>query len=290
MHNGHKSAPEVVDGSDRNMNKRQIIIALATALLPCILMAADSTTNALLAKVAATLRPALAKLNPAPVIEYPEYYPSSLQVTYLPQTYKIHGRSMDGRVSTNAVDQIGPGFKGFVLNVHLQPKGEVNQACTPQTLREPYWLTELDVAPIDNTDKQIYWALSYAGRPPTTALAEIRAALKGLGKGTTTGQPPPPAINKTSEPDSTPLIFLVDGLARTNKVSIRSIGADFNTRSHGVHAVSRDVMVWGKFSAIAGFLKALSESPGVEIETATLRTENDECTGKIRIRFEFKKE
>ena len=162
--------------------KGLLIVGLTCIALPCVAMAADSTTNKALAAVAAALQPALVKLDPRPTLAFPEYE-ASLVVTYLSQTYKIHGRSMTGEVSTNAFDEVGPSFRGFVLRVHLQPKGEVNQAETPQTIREPYWLTDLGVTPIGDTDKQAYWALSYGGRTPTNVLAGLRAALKRLEKG-----------------------------------------------------------------------------------------------------------
>ena len=163
------------------MKTKWIISVIAACVLPCMVKAADTTTNATLASVAVALKPILEKLDPRPSADFPEHT-TSLIVTYLPQTYKIHGRSKSGQVSTNVYDQVGPGFKGFVLRAHLQPRGEVNQADTPQTIREPYWQTDLDVTPIGDTDKQVYWALSYMGRTQTNVLAEIREAIKGLEK------------------------------------------------------------------------------------------------------------
>ncbi|GEM_PF-2950830 len=163
------------------MRTKWTIIGIVACALPCMVKAVDSTTNAPLATVAAVLNPILEKLDPRPSADFPEHT-TSLIVTYLPQTYKIHGRSKSGQVSTNVYDQVGPGFKGFVLRAHIQPRGDVNQACTPQKIREPYWQTDLDVTPIGDTDKQVYWALSYMGRTPTNVLAEIRAAMQGLEK------------------------------------------------------------------------------------------------------------
>ena len=141
-----------------------------------------STTNATLAIVAAALRPVLDRLDPKPAIEFPKGDPQSLEVFCLTQKYIIHEKFKSGRVGTNSYEEVGPSHGGFMLRIHVQPKGEVNQAVTPQTLKEPYWLTDLDVTPIAGTDKQIYWALSFAGRSPTNVLSEIRAALKGLEK------------------------------------------------------------------------------------------------------------
>ena len=157
-----------------------MIMVVVLGLMPFLLMAGETTTNAVLKTVADTLRPVLERLDPKPTVEYPEYYPDSIRFTFLPQTYKIHPRSMTGEVSTNVFDEVGPSFRGFVLRVDVQQKGEVNQACTPQTIREPYWLTDLDVIPIEQSDKQIFWVLSYAGRTPTNVLADIRTTLKQM--------------------------------------------------------------------------------------------------------------
>lgn len=163
------------------MKKTCVIVMIAACALPCMVKAGGSTTNAALATVAAALKPVLDKLDPCPSVEFPEHA-TSLIVTHLPQTYTIHGRSKSGQISTNVHNEVGPGFKGFILRAHLQPRGEINQACTPQTIREPYWQTDLDVTPIGDTASQVYWSLSYMGRTPTNILAEIRAAMRGLEK------------------------------------------------------------------------------------------------------------
>jgi hypothetical protein len=109
-----------------------------------------------------------------------EYRDQSLIATFLPQTFKIHGRNKSGAFDEQAHDEIGPSVKGFVLKAQLQPLGDVNQAVTPQTIHNPYWLTDLDVTPIAKTDKQLYWALSYGSRTDQELLNKIRGQLKGL--------------------------------------------------------------------------------------------------------------
>jgi len=163
------------------MKAKKIILAIAAlGVLPCLLMAGDATTDAVLVRVAGALRPVMERLDPKPTVEYPEHYPSSIRFTYLPQMYKVHGRLKTGGVSTNTFDEIGPSFRGLVLRVDVQNKGEANQACTPQTIREPYWLTDLDVIPVGQTDRQIFWVLSYAGGTPTNVLADMRATLRQM--------------------------------------------------------------------------------------------------------------
>ena len=154
------------------------LAGLLAMLTPCCLMAADTTTISELKFVASALQPILEKLDPKAEINYPSSSPT-LVIAYKSQMYKIHSRSMRGEVVPDAHDELGPSFKGFVLRVHLQDKGEVNQG-PPQTLREPYWQTDLDVTPLANTQKQIYWGLAYGVRTDTNLLAEIRKTLSGL--------------------------------------------------------------------------------------------------------------
>ena len=87
---------------------------------------------------------------------------------------------MTGEFSREAHDEIGPTFKGFVLFVDVQPKGEVNQAETPQTLRRPYWETYIQVTPVAGSDKQLYWGLSYGSQTDTNLLAQIRQAIEKI--------------------------------------------------------------------------------------------------------------
>ncbi len=163
------------------MKTRIVSAFVMLGLTQACLLTADAGTNAHLKAVAEALAPAFANLDPIPTAAYPKHT-TSLVITHLPQTYKIHGRSKTGEVSTNVYDQVGPSFRGFVLRVHLQDKGVVNQAGTPQTIREPYWVMDLDVTPIASTDKQIYWALSYCGRTDTNILTKIRRGLNELSK------------------------------------------------------------------------------------------------------------
>ena len=153
-------------------------ICLLALLLPCSLLAADATTTPELKMVAAALKPVLEKLEPRPEIG-PDGG-DTLFVAYKAQRFKIHGRSMTGEISPEAHDQLGPSFRGFVLSIHLQNRGEVNQAVTPQTLQEPYWRTDLDVTPLAGTQKQIFWALSYGVRTEPDLLAHLRQRLQRL--------------------------------------------------------------------------------------------------------------
>jgi hypothetical protein len=123
------------------------------------------------------LKPIFEAVEPRIKIEYRD---QTLEATHLTQKFKIHQRNKRGDFSETAHDEIGPSSTGFVLRAHLQPRGEVNQAVTPQTIREPYWVTDLGVTPIGKTDKQILWSLSYGSRADKELLDKIRQALKGL--------------------------------------------------------------------------------------------------------------
>ena len=160
------------------MRTIQLLPYLLVMVMPCCLLAEDATIDSELKLVASALQPVLQKLDPKPDLSYPSSSPTLL-ITYKSQMYKIHGRSMTGEVSPDAHDELGPSFRGFVLRVHLQEKGEANQAATPQSLREPYWRTDLDVTPLPGTQKQIYWSLSYGVRTDNDLLAQIKRTLQG---------------------------------------------------------------------------------------------------------------
>lgn len=115
---------------------------------------------------------------------------ATLTASFQTMTFKVHGRFMTGEIAKEARDETGPTHTGFLLNASLQPKGEANQAVTPQTLQRPYWLTDLDVTPVAGSDRQLYWSLSYGSRADTNTLAKLRAAVRSLGPtAPTTGKP-----------------------------------------------------------------------------------------------------
>jgi hypothetical protein len=151
-----------------------IVIAMTSSLF-----AAGPPNNAELKPVFQAIQPILDKLKPAAKIESDG---ATFKVTYLPQTFKIHPILMDGEIIADARDEIGPSYKGFILDVGLEPKGEVNQLVTPQTRTEPYWHTDVDITPLGQTNKQIFWALSYGSRMDEKILVEIRQKLNALSK------------------------------------------------------------------------------------------------------------
>ena len=167
--------------------------AAAKFLVLGLLLSGLTTARAQLApvlqQVEKRLQVALVPLILPPIAEHPDAE-QTLVMRYRAQKFLVHSHSMMGEWSTNAVEQIGPNYRGFVLRVYLQRLGEVNQAITPQTLQEPYWRTYLDVTPIAGTTSQIYWALSYGSRTDETLLARIKKTLQDMAH-------PHPGLNLT---------------------------------------------------------------------------------------------
>ncbi len=145
-------------------------------------------TNAILKQVELNLRTALSNVQQAPAFEYPES--GELQTTYLPQKFFVHNIWMTGEIATNAHEEIGPSYKGFILSVYLQSIGDLNQKTTPQTWSEPYWQTDVDVAAVNGTTNQIFWALSYGSRTDKELLQTIRNVLKSMAGREAVSKPP----------------------------------------------------------------------------------------------------
>lgn len=161
------------------MRPTRLLFLMMALLAPCCSFTADMTTNVELKTVAHALQPLLEPLDPKPKISFPGSS-AALVIAYQTQTYKIHSIQMDGEVLPKAHDELGPGYMGFLLVINLQDAGVMNQAFTPQTMREPYWRTDLDVTPLAQTHKQIYWRLSYGVRTDTNLLTRIRQTLHSL--------------------------------------------------------------------------------------------------------------
>jgi hypothetical protein len=113
--------------------------------------------------------------------EYPKHS-KSLVVKYKTRKFMIHSGSKIGRYSEKAHEEEGPSYQGFLLSLHLQKKGTVNQAVVPQTIRQPYWRTDLNVTIVDKSDCQLYWGLSYGSRTDEKLLAIVRKAMNSIGR------------------------------------------------------------------------------------------------------------
>jgi hypothetical protein len=158
-----------------------IIFTLFLSL--CFARAADTIpqSDPVLLKAEMSIRLALADIDPEPLFEYPKHT-KSLIIKYRTRKFMIHNGSMIGKYSKKAHEEEGPGYKGFMLAIHLQKAGTVNQAEVPQTIQGPYWKTDLNITVAKGTNKQLYWGLSYGNRVDSKLLKRVRSAINALGK------------------------------------------------------------------------------------------------------------
>jgi|GEM_PF-3319827 len=152
-------------------------------LLPCHARAEDPPPkpDPVLLKAEESLRAVLADIDPEPSFEYPKHT-KSLIVKYRTRKFMIHHGSKIGKYSEKAHEVEGPSYMGFMLKIHVQKAGFVNQPCVPQTIREPYWRTDLNVTAVKNADKQLYWALSLGSQVDQNHLKLVRGAIDALGE------------------------------------------------------------------------------------------------------------
>jgi hypothetical protein len=162
------------------MSQRVFLSSAALLIFFSAAFADDKPPAAELKSITDQLEPLFKNLSTKPTITFASDG-KTVVMRYLPQTFQVHGRGKAGEFAAEAHTEVGPSYKGFVLWIHLQPKGEVNQPVTPQRLQEPYWTTDLDLTPLKNADKQIFWGLSQGSRTSSTLLKEIREKLQSLG-------------------------------------------------------------------------------------------------------------
>ncbi|HEY4262137.1 MAG TPA: hypothetical protein VGM98_18345 [Schlesneria sp.] len=157
----------------------RLVVSLAIGLLTALVaLAQDATPKPELKAALQAIQGTLDKLTPAAKVEYDGS--STISVMYLPQEYMIHAVSEGGEVALEPHEEIGPSARGLTLILQRQAKGQINKPATPQTLRRPYWMIDIDVTPIAKSDQQIYWALAYGAQTDSKLLEEIRVRLRGL--------------------------------------------------------------------------------------------------------------
>jgi hypothetical protein len=157
-----------------------------------------------------TLRSALADIEPDLEVEYPTSS-FSLIVNYKTQDFVIRPRSKTGAISEQTYNETGPSFRGFAMKCHLQPAGTINQAEIPQTIKEPYWQTDLNVTQVAGTDKQLYWALSYGSRTEKSLLTRIRKAMESLSNSEAISKEP---LLAWQDSETEKIIFTSDDIVR----------------------------------------------------------------------------
>ena len=135
-----------------------------------------------LVKLQGKIEQELTKLDPKPTFDIPESsVGKSLIVRYKTRQYTIHPKNKAGRISEDTVQREGPSDDGFLLRAHVQPFGEVNQACVPQTIRQTYWSLDLQVYEIEKEGKQIYFALSYNSRTDPKLIKRLKEIAEQIG-------------------------------------------------------------------------------------------------------------
>lgn len=161
--------------------KKLLILSCSVFLVICSVQAEDATTqpDPALLKAEQTIRKVLADIDPEATFEYPEHT-QTLLVKYRPRKFMIHGGSKIGKYDEKAHEEEGPDYMGFILRLHLQEAGTVNQAVVPQTIRASYWNTDLNITTVKGTDKQLYWGLSYGNRTDAELLDKLRSSIASL--------------------------------------------------------------------------------------------------------------
>ncbi len=154
----------------------------------------------------------------------------TLIVAFKTRTFMVHGSSMVGERSREAHEVIGPSYEGFLVRVHLQEQGEINQPVVPQTIREPYWNTDLNAYSLASGE-QVYVVTSYGSRLD----ANIKRRLANFWREpkvvkTQMGEPSP---NDLSVLEGTLKLhpkfayrFYLDGLANGQTCGLRGVDAE----------------------------------------------------------------
>jgi hypothetical protein len=135
-----------------------------------------ASPDPILMTLKAKLEQEFQKLDPKPTFEFPDGYDGrSLVVRFKTRDYVVHPRNKAGRIAETTEKHEGPSDDGFLLRAHVQPVGVVNQSVVPQVVRETYWDLYLNVYPVRNTQKQVYFCLSYGGWTDETLIEKIQA-------------------------------------------------------------------------------------------------------------------
>jgi len=114
------------------------------------------------------------RLEPKPTFEFPHAYVGrQLIVRFKTRQYDVHPQSKVGFVAEDVVKREGPSDDGFLLTASIQSLGGLNQLVTPQTVHEPYWSAYVNVYPVKNTQKQIYFWLAFRGRTDKKVMSTI---------------------------------------------------------------------------------------------------------------------
>jgi hypothetical protein len=172
--------------------------------------------------------------------EYPTSS-KSLIVKYKTRKFMVHSRSMIGKYAEKAEEQEGPSYQGFLLRLYLQEAGTVNQAVVPQTIKEPYWQTDLNVTMINKTEQQFFWGLLYGTQTKNGLLLIVKKAINSLGRP-----------------------YLEDELTKQNSVKNRWFRETYLTTQRRLKDVNKPQTVYGRVDpGIVSELYKSDKEPGV---------------------------
>lgn len=175
-----------------------VTIFLLSITFPSRSAETETSPDPVLTALQAQIERELHELEPMIGVDIPEHYAGkSLILRYKTRKYMVYPGSKSGRLGRELEEKEGPDDEGILLRVHVQAKGEVNQAVVPQTIDEPYWKTFLNVYPIKNAEKQIYVALSYRSRTDKDLISK----LKSIAEQVDDGQPATRSDPDTEGPD-----------------------------------------------------------------------------------------
>lgn len=121
-------------------------------------------------------------LDPKPTFEIPDIYGDhSLTVRFKTRDYVVHPRkSKTGGFAETTKTSEGPSVRGFLLRVQVERLGLVHQLVVPQVIREPYWYVYVNIYPVKNTQKQLYFCLSYTEGTDQTLVDKMKKVAEHL--------------------------------------------------------------------------------------------------------------
>jgi len=160
---------------------KKIILILLTLLIATSFNVQANDSIDILNKIENKIRKALSDIETELSFDYPKNT-QILNIKYKTRKFMVHSPTKIGKYSSEAYETEGPDYEGFMLYIQLQDASTINQAVTPQLIKRPYWKTDLNVTQIKNTDKQIYWGLSFGNRTDPRSLERIKEVLKNLDK------------------------------------------------------------------------------------------------------------
>ena len=168
---------------DSQMKRLLVVIIwfLAVCSSTVFAQSTEQLDDGHLSRIEKSIRTVLAEIEDELSFEYRKSLPDTLVVNYRTRTFMIHGRSKRGEHTEKAHETVGPSYRGFQLRLTLEEAGFINAAGVPQTSRQPYWTTDLDIRLLKGTELQVYCSLSYGSQVDEALLKQVRKVITDLG-------------------------------------------------------------------------------------------------------------